>query len=88
MIRWTSEQTYNLLDHILSNPKYIRNFLPTTPGHTPTPGILQRYARAICMMVLKDTVWMEGMEEHLEGGRLKFGRKWVGDDPVTIRLKE
>jgi hypothetical protein len=40
------------------------------------------------MIVLKDTPWMEGMKEHLEGGRLKFGRTWVGDDPVTIRLKE
>jgi hypothetical protein len=87
MIRWTSEQTYNLLDHILSNPKYTRNFFPT-PGHTPAPFILQRYAWTICQVVLKDTAWMEGMNEHLEGGRLKFGRKWVGDDPVTIRLKE
>jgi len=31
---------------------------------------------------------MEGMKEHFEGGKLKFGRRWVGDDPVTIRLKE
>jgi hypothetical protein len=87
MIRWTSEQTYNLLDHILSNPKYIQNFFPN-PGHTPAPGILQHYTWTICQVVLKDTAWMEGMEEHLEGVRLKFGRKWVGDDPVTIRLKE
>jgi hypothetical protein len=31
---------------------------------------------------------MEGMKEHFEGGRLKFDRRWVGDDPVTVRLKE
>jgi len=40
------------------------------------------------MIVLKDTAWMEGMKEHFEGGKLKYDRRWVGDDPVNIRLKE
>jgi hypothetical protein len=87
MIRWTFEQIYNLLDRILATPKYTYNFFPT-PGHNPASKILQRYAWTICMIVLKDTAWMEGMKEHIEGGILKFGRKWVGDDPVTTRLKE
>ena len=83
MIRWTPEQTHNLLDHILSNPKYTQNFFPT-PGHTPALGILKRYVRTLCMIVLKDTAWIEGMKENHEGGQLKFAR----NDPVTIRLKE
>lgn len=87
MIRWTAEETYNLLEQIPDNPKYTQNFFPT-PGHTPAPGTLELYVRSLCLKVLEKTKWMERMKTLSTNGKLDLGKRWNGDDPVSIRLKE
>jgi len=91
MYRWTPQETYDLLTQIQVNPKYAQNFFPT-PGHTPAPGILGRYARSLCLSILDGTTWMESMKEpgwiKVKKEKMRFRRKWVGEDPVTVRLRE
>ena len=91
MYRWTPQETYKLLTQIQVNPKYTQNFFPT-PGHTPPPGILGRYARSLCFSVLDGTTWMKSMKElgwiKVKKEKMRFSRNWVGEDPVTIRLRQ
>jgi len=91
MYRWTPQETYDLLTQIQVNPKYTQNFFPT-PGHTPAPGILGRYARSLSLSILDGTTWMKSMKElgwiKVKKEKIRFSRKWVVEDPVTIRLRE